>query len=45
MGKVAKRMDNPHIGKTTKNFIWITYNAGSERKCKKYRNAYDLDVE
>jgi hypothetical protein len=39
------KLDNPHIEKTTKNFIWITYNAGAERKSKKFRNAYDLDLK
>jgi hypothetical protein len=39
------KLDNPHIEKTTKNFIWITYNAETGRKSKKFRNAYDLDLQ
>jgi hypothetical protein len=39
------KLDNPHIEKTTKNFIWITYNDETGRKSKKFRNAYDLDLQ
>ena len=34
-------LDKPKIEKQNKNFIWISYKKGKERKIKKIRNAYD----
>ena len=38
------KMNNPKIEKETKNFIWISYDDMEERKVKKYRNAYGLEL-
>ena len=38
------KMGNPKLEKETKNFIWISYDYMGERKIKKYRNAYGLEL-
>ncbi|MCC8140288.1 MAG: hypothetical protein LIO67_08345 [Lachnospiraceae bacterium] len=39
------RLADPHIEKKTAWSMYISYQAGSERKIRKYRNAYALNLE